>query len=110
MPDLVTTTADAYERMAINLGTHPEQLDGDQAQARRQPACNAAVRYRVFHQRHRKSLQHDVWAATGRAWRRMTSLSRAETGPSLPAINKARKQVPALDCGARLQPLLQEGD
>ena len=26
MPDLITTTADAYERMAIDLATHPEQL------------------------------------------------------------------------------------
>ena len=70
MSDLITTTADAYEGMAINLAKHPEQLTA----LKRRLADNRLATplfdavsftrdiekaYRMMHERHREGLAPD---------------------------------------------------
>ena len=67
MPELVTTTAEAYERMAVDLATHPEHLADIRhrlaANRRATPLFNTVSftrdienAYRMMHQRHQDGL------------------------------------------------------
>ncbi len=52
LPELITTTPESYEQMAINLATHPEQLGSDQSQVSRKSSCSAFVQYQAILQTH----------------------------------------------------------
>ncbi len=56
LPELVATTLEAYEQMAVDLATHPEKMAKIKYQTCRKSTYNTAVRYQALHQTYRSGL------------------------------------------------------
>ena len=64
LPELITTTPEAYEQMAIDLAMHPEELAAIKG-ASGKSSYNTFIRYEAFHQTYRSGLHCDVRAPSG---------------------------------------------
>ena len=69
LPELITTTRDAYEALAIELATNPAKLASIKQKLSDNRLNDAAVRHRAVHQAYRSGIHGDVRAPSSRICR-----------------------------------------